>query len=282
MLILAAFVAARLVALSVTPTINYSLHLDAAHPDVAEIAIQLSGVPTSFHLAMKIHAEYDARYWRFMDGFRIDGTGASISREDSTLWRVTLADGRGVIHYRVHIQPPEQTPRRAWQPYARADGALINPPDFFLYLPELANVAVTVDLDVPREWRVATALPARGRPTHFGARDAATLLDSPIMLGALREWSFAESGTRYHVVYWPLPDATPFDTVALVDALHRIARAANGVFGGAPTSNYWFLLQDGAGDALEHLESSPRSACRVLRWLGRTRTSGYRPGLDDR
>jgi hypothetical protein len=42
------------------PTIAYTLRLDAAHLDVAELAIELRHAPTSVRLAMKVHAEYDA------------------------------------------------------------------------------------------------------------------------------------------------------------------------------------------------------------------------------
>src|SRR6266702_711887 len=80
------------------PTIAYTLRFDAAHLDVAELAIELRHAPTSVSLAMRVHAEYDARYWRFVDGFQIEHTAndgaASVVREDSTLWRVTLPGGR--------------------------------------------------------------------------------------------------------------------------------------------------------------------------------------------
>jgi predicted metalloprotease with PDZ domain len=83
----------------------------------------------------------------------------------------------------------------------------------------------------------------------------ATLLDSPILLGKLRQWSFVEEGTTFHVVYWPLPNATPFDTTAFVDGLRRLTHEAVAIFGRAPTANYYFLFQDGAQDALEHTAS---------------------------
>ncbi|HVH10979.1 MAG TPA: hypothetical protein VM736_14375, partial [Gemmatimonadales bacterium] len=127
--------------LSPRPTIAYTLRLDPAHLDVADVTVELDDVPASVHLAMKVHAEYDARYWRYLDdvgvGQTADDDRAGVLREDSTLWRVSLPGGHGAVHYRVHIQPPRSGLRRAWLPYARADGVLINPPDFFLYLPEV-------------------------------------------------------------------------------------------------------------------------------------------------
>lgn len=253
---LSGFFLAIAATVSPRPTMVYTLHLDAAHLDVADVALELHDAPARFHLAMKVHAEYDARYWRYIDNVTVLGTAddraARVVREDSTLWGITLPGGHGVVRYRVRIQPPQSAVRRAWLPYARSDGALINSPDFFLYSPEFPQAPATVALDIPRGWRVATALPETGSPTERSAPDAATLLDSPIMVGALREWSFDERGTTFHVNYWPLPDAAPFDTAGFVDELHRLTRAALDVFPRAPTSEFSFLIEDGAGDALEH------------------------------
>jgi predicted metalloprotease with PDZ domain len=242
------------------PSIAYSIRLDSLHLDVADVAITFKNAPASFHLAMKVHAEYDGKYWRHLDGFRVDGrTGAgaaNIARQDTTLWRVTLPGGDGVVRYRVHIQPPPSAIRGAWRPHSRPDGALINGPDFFLYPVEFSDAPVTLDLDVPHSWRVATALASRGgAPTNRSAPDAATLLDSPILLGALHQWSFTDRGTTFHVVYWPLPNATPFDSLAFVDAMRRLASATLDVFGRAPANEFYFLFQDGANDALEHRAS---------------------------
>ena len=137
------------------PTLAYTLQIDSAHTDVLDVAIRFRGLPATFLLAMKRHAEYNAGYWRYIEGMRVDGSGdddaAGIVRMDSTLWRVTLPGGRGVLRYRLRVQPPAD-PRRAWQTYVRADGALINPPDVFLYLPTLAGTPVTVKLRFPRSW----------------------------------------------------------------------------------------------------------------------------------
>lgn len=142
-------------------------------------------------------------------------------------------------------------------PYERRDGALINPPDFFLYFPEYATRPATVQLVMPPVWHAATALtPAasEGAP-RFVAPNATTLLDSPILVGLFREWSFIVGPATYHVVYWPAAGAAAFDTAALVDRLRRLARAASTAFGPPPAHDYWFLLEDSAGDALEHAAS---------------------------
>jgi predicted metalloprotease with PDZ domain len=245
-------------------TVGYELTLDKGQLDLARVAVHFTAAPAAFHLAMKIHPEYNSGYWRSVDSVRVEGQrGASVTRVDSTLWSVTLPGGTGTVRYRVHISPAA-TPRRAWQPFAAPTGALINGPDFFLYAPELASVPASVLLSVPSDWRAETALadqPApRGR-MHFTARSAAALLDAPILLGAppnLHRWAFRDRGTTYHVGYWRLPVATPFDTAAFVDELRRLTQVTTAIFGGAPrpaVAGFHFLIQDGANDALEHAAS---------------------------
>ena len=240
--------------LAARPSIDYTLSIDSTALDVVHVTMRLENVPSSFRLAMKVHQEYDAKYWRYLDSLRVDGAGR-ITREDSTLWRVTLPGGRGTLRYRIRVQRQEGARRDSWRPFVSPTGALINPPDFFLYLPDAADAPATVTLKVPNTWRIATSLAPTGVRGGYTAPDAVTLLDSPILLGTLREWSFTERGTTFHVVYWPLPNAAPFDTASFVDGLRRLTRETLAIFQLAPTADYYFLLQDGAQDALEHLAS---------------------------
>jgi predicted metalloprotease with PDZ domain len=246
-------------AFSPQPTIAYSLRIDPAHLDIVDVAIRLDHAPSTVRLAMKVHPEYDAKYWRYLDSARIDGSAndqeAGIAREDSTLWRVTLPGGYGTVHYRIHVQPDTEPVRRAWRPFLQSTGGLINSPDFFLYLPDFAHTPVTLQLEVPPAWRIATALEPRGTPARFAAPDAAAFLDAPILLGDLHEWQFRDRGTAFHVLYWPLPNAAPFDTAGFVDELRRLVASTMDVFGSAPSPSFFFLIQDGAGDALEHRAS---------------------------
>jgi len=234
------------------PSIEYTLGIDPRHLDAVRVAVRIDNAPSTLRLAMKVHPEYDARYWRYVDSFSVDG-GSGV-REDSTLWCVTLPGGRGTVSYVVHVQPPDE-PVRAWRPLVRPTGAMINTPDFLLYLPDFPRAPVVLHLDVPRDWRVASSLEAHGAATRLVAPNAAVLLDAPVLLGSLREWSFDVRQTRFHVVYWPLPDARPFDTASFVEEVRSLADAMLDVFDSAPASDLYLLVEDGAGDALEHRAS---------------------------
>jgi predicted metalloprotease with PDZ domain len=241
------------------PSVAYTLRVDSTHVEIVELAMRIEHAPGTLRLAMKVHPEYDAKYWRYLDPPWVDGTSddrrARVVRNDSTLWTATLPGGHGVVHYRIHVQTSANPMRRAWQPFMRQTGGLINSPDFFLYLPDFASAPVSVDVQVPPGWRIATSFERTAMPTRFTAPNAAALLDAPILLGDLREWSFVDRGTRFHVVYWPLPEAAAFDSLAFVNEIRRLTGATLDLFGHAPAHDFYFLLQDGAGDALEHRSS---------------------------
>src|SRR5438552_376867 len=54
------------------PSIAYTIRFDEASLDIVHVELRLENVPRSFALAMKVHAEYDAKYWRFLDSLRVD------------------------------------------------------------------------------------------------------------------------------------------------------------------------------------------------------------------
>ncbi len=230
------------------PQLSYRVTIDSAAHDVVRVTLHIAPAPRRLRLAMKVHPEYDARFWRY-----VHFDGAAATRVDTTLWSV-VPDRNGDVSYEVRF-PPDTGVRRAWRTAVRDDGALLNPPDVLLYLPDFVEAPATVTLDAPRSWRVATSLDERGSPRVRWAADAAELLDAPILLGRLREWSFVDRGTTYGVDYWPLPNAAPFDTMAFVDGLRRLTGATSAVFEGLRYRRFAFLIQDGANDALEHRAS---------------------------
>jgi predicted metalloprotease with PDZ domain len=151
-----------------------------------------------------------------------------------------------------------------WHTTLRADGASINSTDTFLYLTDFPLAHAEVSLDIPADWSIASSLfhPVAAAITN-GMRTyepplggtTATLLDSPILLGALRGWNVDIKGASNRIVYWPVPNAAPFDTIQFVDAIRKVAEQAIDVFGKPPYAAYTFLLEDGAFGALEHMNS---------------------------
>jgi predicted metalloprotease with PDZ domain len=239
------------------PIINYTLRVDTADLSGYDVAMRVRNVADTFQIAMAKHPEYDDRYWRFIEGFRIEarnGAG-SITRLDSALWRVNAPGGEVVIHYRLHLPPAPSFPRSAWRPFLARTGGLVGGPHSFLYLVGATLAPAHVTLELPAGWDAATGLESTSDVTTFFAPSAGVLVESPILIGHYRSWRFAIDGVPHRVVYWPLPNAVPFDTAALVGGIEQIARQAVALFGRAPWREYTFLLQDGSNGALEHANS---------------------------
>lgn len=247
--VLTLFLAASTTLSSPRPTISYEINLDSTRTDVIGVTIHLRNAPARVQLAMKVHPEYDARFWRY-----VQFESPNVRRADTTLWEASVSNGAADIRYTIRVPRDTASSRRAWQCVVRSDGALINPPDVLLYLPQFADAPTTIAIRAPASWRIATAL-STTTPRTLSAPNAAEMLDSPIMLGRLRQWAFGAGETHFVVAYWPLPNAAPFDTTAFVANVRAIANGALGIFRSAPRSPFWFLIQDGANDALEHQSS---------------------------
>jgi predicted metalloprotease with PDZ domain len=183
------------------------------------------------------------------------GGRALVAKADSALWRVIAAGGSFVMRYRVVLPPRDPRMRAAWQPFVAPTGALVGGIHAFMYVVGQTLAPSHVRLDVPTDWTIATGLAPTVDARTFYAPSASVLVESPMLVGRLRDWRFTEAGVPHRVVYWPRPDAAAFDTTAVVDGIRRIVRGAIALFGRAPYRDYTFMLQDGAFGALEHPSS---------------------------
>src|SRR5437773_1799756 len=117
------------------PVVEYTLRVDPRDLAGFEVELRLRNVPDTFRLAMVAHPEYDDRYWRFVEGLRVEtpGRAAAVAREDSALWRVVAPGGEAVVRYRIHL-PPAESPRAAWRPFLTPTGGLVGGPHSFLFV----------------------------------------------------------------------------------------------------------------------------------------------------
>jgi len=273
-------VAALAGALSITtshkpnPEIRYSVSVDPTNPSSINVEMEIGGAPRSVRLAMAVHPEYNDRFWRYIRELRVDGGGrpAALAADGDHIWRLITHSGSARVSYRIQLPPENSANRPVWHTGIRSDGGSINTVDTFLYLPDFPHAQLDIWLHVPGTvlWavRASRVFPDGAQMVKPGERaqtfdpfwmartEASTLLDSPILYGnALRVWHFDIDGVPHTIAYWPLPNATSFDTAQFVDAIEKVAREAVAVFGKPPYQHYEFLLEDGAWGALEHKNS---------------------------
>jgi predicted metalloprotease with PDZ domain len=239
------------------PVIRYTLRADSTAPSGYDVTITIRNAPDTFRLALATHPEYDDEYWRHVANVRLDGPRSSerIVREDSAVWRVVAPGGQSVVRYRMQLPPQEGQYRSGWKPFLTPTGGLVGGIQSFMYVvgAELAPSYVTVD--IPDGWDVATGLEPTTDPRTFFAPSVNVLIESPLLVGRFKSWRFAVDGVPHRVVYWPLPNAQPFDTTAFVAGLEHLAQGAIALFGRAPYRDYTFIVQDGAYGSLEHWNS---------------------------
>ena len=245
------------------PAVHYVLRVSAADTSAFEVEMRIRGAPAALRVAFVRHPEYDDRFWRFVDGLRAEPAGrATVVPEpcdtlagcDRAIWNVRTSGGAATLRWRVTV-PFESRPRGSWRPFLAPTGALVGGPHAFPYVVGAERARSTVALELPDDWRVATALRPTGAPRTWAASSVEELVESPILAGRLREWRFAVRGVPHRVAWWPKPGAPAFDTVAFVDGLRRLAHQADSLFGGMPYREYTFLMEDEAYGGLEHPSS---------------------------
>jgi len=240
---------------AVKPSIQYTLRVDSTDLSGWTVEIRLRTTSDTFRLAMAAHPEYDDRYRRYVRDVTVEPLG-TVTRVDSAVWQVTAPRGFVTVRYRVVLPPAEPGLRSSWKPFLTPAGGLFGGPHSFMYMLGAEDSLVGVTLELPPSWRIATGLNRTNSPRTFTAPSAAALIDSPILAGQLREWRFVEGGVPHRVVYWPLANATPFDTTAFVSGIQRLTHQTIALFGRAPYREYTFMFEDGAwGGGLEHRNS---------------------------
>ena len=239
----------------VKEVVQYTLRVDSADLSGWTIEMRFQNKSGEFRLAMAAHPEYDDRYWRYVRDVTVEPLG-TVTRLDSAVWQVSAPEGWVTVRYRIALPPAEPGPRASWRPFLTPTGGLVGGPHAFMYLLGAENLPHGVILALPSSWRIATGLNRTNLPRTFIAPNVASLIDSPILVGQLREWRFVEGGVPHRVVYWPLPNATPFDTTRFVASIHALVHQTIELFGGAPYREYTFMFEDGAhGGGLEHRNS---------------------------
>jgi predicted metalloprotease with PDZ domain len=238
------------------PVVHYTLRVDSADLAAYRVEMRLQGTPDTLRLAMARHPEYDDKFWRYVDDLTVSSPRgpATITRVDSAVWRVRGPGGQLVVRYRIRLPAAAPGPRAAWRPFLAPTGGLVGGPHSFMYVVGATDGWSRVQLELPRSWSIATGLTSTSDPHTFVAANTHALVESPILIGTFKDWRFVVDGVPHRVAYWPLPNATPFDTAAYVDALHRLVREALAM-ARAPYREYTFLVQDGAFGALEHPNS---------------------------
>ena len=243
------------------PTVHYVVRVDPSDRAGYSVELRLRNASDTLRLRMPAWAPGAYRLANFARYVRdltvtVGGRAVPVTREDSSSWRAVAPGESATVRYRVVYPTPAAAAAVNNRAFLRETGALLDGPATYLYLAGQTLVPAHVTFDMPAEWRIATGLVPTADPRTFFAPSYDVLIDTPVLAGALRVWTFEAAGAPTRVAYWPRPDAPPFDTAAFLTSVRAIVDTAANIFGGVPYREYAFLYVDGAGGGLEHLNST--------------------------
>jgi predicted metalloprotease with PDZ domain len=194
---------------------------------------------------------------------------------DLDSWRVDAADGAAVtLEYEYYARTFD-----AGSSTLTPDAAYFNPVNLLPWVEGRKSDPVTLTLEAPAEWAVATQLATRSGSTHrFVAPDYDRLADSPTIAAPnLVVWEYDVDGVRYRLAFRTIRGSLElggYTRDRIVADVSRLTREAVAVIDTAPFTEYWHLFQlvpYPFGHAVEH-ESS---ASYVLSDQLFTTASGY-------
>jgi predicted metalloprotease with PDZ domain len=174
---------------------------------------------------------------------------------DKQTWRVVAGgseDAPRAVRLRYRVYGNELTVRTN---HVDDTHAHVIPAATFMYVAGASDQPLTVSVDAPEGWQIATGLD-RDEAGAFHADDLDQLVDSPFEIGEQRVLSFEVDDVPHRLVIWGRGNEDPQRLVA--DA-RTIVTAARDLFGGLPYQHYTFLLMlagKSAGGGLEHRNST--------------------------
>jgi predicted metalloprotease with PDZ domain len=118
----------------------------------------------------------------------------------------------------------------------------------------------TVRFEVPKDWKVISALKETSDPMTFTATDYDTLVDCPTEMGAFDVTQFQVEGKPHYLVTTPANALARDKAAQFSEMLGKVADAQSAIFGGLPYEKYVYFYffaraESNAAGALEHLNS---------------------------
>ncbi len=244
--------------------VSYTISLADPARHTVHVIIKLSPGQPARELQLPVwNAVYQVRDFSQYVG-RVSAANAAgrplpVTKLDKTTWRIQGGATGLTVEYDVHADTPGP-----FGAQLNRDHAFFNFAWLLMYPVGEKNLPMSVSFSkVPREWRIASPLPALVVETGGGqiwmgrARNYDHLVDSPVEIGPFRESTFDEGGAKYRIVV----DANPadYDLTALSSMLRRIVTAGVDWMRDRPFDQYTFIYhfrRSPAGGGMEHAYST--------------------------
>ena len=179
-----------------------------------------------------------------------DGKELSVKKIDKNTWRVKLSNPTKIaVSYQLYANQLNTRTRHIDDTHAYLDGA-----SSFIYSPEFMDNGLTVELDVPDQWRSQSGMKRLGKH-RFRADNYDTLASSPIETGIHEYYKFSADDRDYEVVIWGKGN---FDGPKIVKDYKKMVVEHGKMWGGYPFQRYLFIIHatTNARGATEHINST--------------------------
>ena len=140
------------------------------------------------------------------------------------------------------------------------DFAFFTGTELFLEVARHRNNPITVRFELPKDWKIISALKETSDPMVFTASDYDTLVDAPTEMGKFDTTQFQVEGRPHYLITTPAGTLPKDKAEQFAGMLAKVATAQSAIFGGLPYEKYVYFYffsraESNAGGALEHLNS---------------------------
>ena len=245
---------------------SYDIGYRIAMPDPTthffEVTIVIGRVADSV-VRLQMPVWSPGRYARFdfartLQDLTITGpnnTPLAWTRENGSLWRVTLAGARSMtVHYRVFANTLSGTFSVLDTAHANWNGASV-----FMYVVDHKPDPVTLHVDLPAGWHIVNGDARVNDQTDYRFENYDRLIDTPTEVApGLMVDSFNVDGRLYRTMVHHNGPPSAAQRRRFVADVEKIVRYENTVFGPPPLQMYTFVFNIGypGGDGMEHLYST--------------------------
>lgn len=240
-------------------TLRYAVRIDAPDQHLAEVSLRFSpgGATTDVTMPAWAPGSYlirdYARFVRDLGATGEDGAALAIAKIDKSTWRITTAGVTEVtVRYRIYGNDLSVRTNHIDHTHAFLHG-----PATFLYPPALRSAPCEVELHVPADWTVTTAM-AWEPQRILHAANIDELFDQPIHAGHARELAVPARVPTRLVIWGDKAPGGPFSEGRLAEDLGAIVDDHIARLGEVPFPHYTFVLMlaHDAYGGLEHRGSS--------------------------
>ncbi|MGO2169481.1 M61 family metallopeptidase [Pseudoalteromonas sp.] len=243
---------------SVFADVNYSLSVSQPEHHLGDVNVEFPETAQA-HLDVKLPAWRTGRYeiLNLANGVRYfaakdeDGKALKWEKIDASTWRIHLDEPTEVsVDYQVYANELGKRARHIDDSHAFIDAS-----GFFMFSESFRQEPVTVNLDVPKEWRSVSGMDNAASKHSFKAADYDILVDSPIETGINELHKFTVDGREYELVIWG--DGN-YDVEKVLTDLKKLVTTGNVIWDDYPYERYVFMVHatSGAGGATEHINST--------------------------